>query len=342
MVSSNPPRKIVNYPIAGDPNGGALFIYGDSNAKKMAIMSAGFPDDQEVFLPFASRLAKETDTLVGVTCVPGYDDRPDKPWTDHKKDGYTFDEMAIAFREAAKVLRSESTCPSKPKFTGIFHDWGVIPGSTWANRAIEDDSADAPDELVLFDVLLGPHPQTKDRPHAQKPSMHEIFITIYYRFVYAFSFFMQSIGFNLLAGIFFGLGNLSMQLFKLGPLYQIDIDIISGRPQLPLRRFIYMCYPYFYMFKTIVLDGGKALTDATLPKDLKKTPVLYLYGKEKRIMFHDYVSVKILEREHAEGRSPSNAIAVDDAGHWLYVQKPDLCFDAVKDFMQGSQGGAVN
>ena len=84
MVSSNPPRKIVNYPIAGDPNGGALFIYGDSNAKKMAIMSAGFPDDQEVFLPFASRLAKETDTLVGVTCVPGYDVRPDKPWTDHK------------------------------------------------------------------------------------------------------------------------------------------------------------------------------------------------------------------------------------------------------------------
>ena len=68
-------RKIVNYPIAGDAKGGALYIYGDANAKNIALMSGGFPDDHAIFIPFASRLASESDTLVGVTCPPGYDDR---------------------------------------------------------------------------------------------------------------------------------------------------------------------------------------------------------------------------------------------------------------------------
>ncbi len=136
MVVANPqPRKIVTYPISGDEKGGALYIFGDSTSSRIAIMSAGFPDDQSIFCPLASRLAKETGTLVGVTCIPGFDDREDKSWTTHKKEGYTWDEMVHAFREAVKVLRSESTFSStktsektKAELVGIFHDWAVVPG----------------------------------------------------------------------------------------------------------------------------------------------------------------------------------------------------------------------
>ena len=88
----------------------------------------------------ASRLANEIDALVGVTCLPGFDDRADKPWIEHKRekrDGYTFDEMAGCLREASKALLSESRC-SKPKIIGLFHDWGVLSGTMWANRAIEE------------------------------------------------------------------------------------------------------------------------------------------------------------------------------------------------------------
>ena len=147
------PTKIVTYPIAEDPNGGAIFFYGNPNASSIAIFCAGFPDDQENGQVFCSRLAEENNTLVALTCLPGYDDRPDKKWQTHKAEGYTFDEMAAAIREAVKVLRREST-NEKAKLTAIFHDWGVAPGMMWANRSLEDENADSPDDIVLFDVLM--------------------------------------------------------------------------------------------------------------------------------------------------------------------------------------------
>lgn len=79
MASKNPPRKKVTYPIPESPEGGSLFIYGNANATKLAIVCAGFPDDHEVFLPFASHLAEEANVLVGVMCLPGYDSSETKP-----------------------------------------------------------------------------------------------------------------------------------------------------------------------------------------------------------------------------------------------------------------------
>ena len=121
------PRKVVNYYTAGDPKGGALFIYGNADSENIAIFCTGFADDHDVGMSFCSKLAEKNNTLVGLMCIPGFDDRPDKPWTAHKKGGYTFEEMADAVRESVKVLRAESTV-EKAKLTGIFHDWGVMPG----------------------------------------------------------------------------------------------------------------------------------------------------------------------------------------------------------------------
>jgi pimeloyl-ACP methyl ester carboxylesterase len=330
------PRKLVNYPLPNDDeNGGVLYLYGESNSPALAIFCAGYPDDHEHFLPFASRLAKETNTFVGVMCLPGYDDRPDKPWKEHKKEGYSFNEWVSTIRVAVKALRSESTHEGgRTKLIGFFHDWGVIAGSIWANRTVEEGSPDAPDELVLFDVLGPPHPEMKDVPQAKKPSVNEIVVTLAYRIVLGVSFGLQLYMSKALALVFFIIGFIPLGILRLSPLYKIDSAIIEARKGMTFERKIYMAYPYFYMLKSILL--GRSKTDFTafsLPLDLNKTPVLYMFGTCKRIMFHDFAAVHVLEREAKEGWSKSDAVAVDHAGHWLYIHQKDACMEAVKAFM---------
>jgi len=335
VQTSIPPRKVLTYPITADDNGGAVFIYGDPKASRIAILSAGFADDQSIFLPFAARLAEETDTLVGVTCLPGYDDRDDKSWTRHKKDGYTFDEQERAFREAVKALRSESeyeknNSGKKLEVVGIFHDWGVVGGLMWCNRAIEDDSENAPDKIVLFDVCTGPHRHMKDLPSARSMTPSDIFVSLFYKIMFAITFLCyRFVGTGLAYAVhFLGLGVMSS--FKIGPLLEIDRDYELC---IPCPRLFYMMYPYYKLFQSLLTGNAKVFKDASMPMDLKKTPCLYLYGTEKRVQFHEDICVKVLEREEKEGRSLSKAVAVEDAGHWLYVQKFDVCFNEVKTFL---------
>ncbi len=326
------PHKIERFQLGDDPNGGAVFFYGKPDSNKIAIFCAGYPDDHENGQVFCSRLAEENDTLVGLTCLPGYDDRPEKRWYTHKPEGYTFDEMAGGIRDAVKVLRAEST-NENAKLTAIFHDWGVVPGMIWANRSLEDSNADSPSEIVLFDVLTKIHKTHKEGlPEFDKPSFHKTFVTHYYRLVFAFAFGIQKYFSKYLALPCFFLGFMPMMLLPIGPTLAIDDKIHTSRVK-PLDpfRMIYMTYPYFELYKT-VLNGTYSvkLADATLPKDLKKTPVLYLYGTEKRVQFHDDRDLYVLEREAKENRSKSNA---ENAGHYLYIQQADLCLDEVKKFM---------
>ena len=334
-----PPRKVVNYRIADEDKAGALFILGDAAAPKMAILCAGFPDDHAIFLPFASLLAENTEggCLVGVACLPGYDDREDWPWTAHKAEGYTFNEMAMALREAVRALRAESTYEGADgggaKLTAIFHDWGVVPGLMYANRALAEPNADlSPREIVLFDVLPPPHPEHKDVPAAPKESLYHVAVTLGYRIVLAAAFLIQRFVSKLLALAVLGLAFGALGALRLTPLRGIDVKVINAR-NVPLdpNRMIFMAYPYFYMFRAL-LTGNQDFSGCSLPKRLDVTPVLYLYGTEKRVMFHDNGARMVLQREGEEGRK-SNAVAVKDAGHYLYVQQPEICFEAVKAFM---------
>ena len=64
----------------------------------------------------------------------------------------------------------------------------------------------------------------------------------------------------------------------------------------------------------------------------KKTPMLFMYGEEKRNKFH---TDKIVELVRA---TPGcKVVPVADAGHWLYheSQQAELCFREVKAFVLG-------
>lgn len=334
------PKKIVTYPILDDPIAGAVFLYGDFDAPNLAICCAGYPDDHEHFIPFARDLAKKANCLVGVTCLPGYDDREDHPYTACKPEGYSFDEMIGAMQEAVKALRKESTYKKgTAKLTGIFHDWGVLPGVGYTNRALalanDYMSKDlCPDQVVLFDVMGPPHPETENMPIVRKDTLYEIFVTLTYRIVFATAFGIRRFVSKTLAQVYLIPNMVALGVLRIGPTLEIDAKVFEQRKvPISLDRMIYMAYPYFNMFKAMLFPGPKgAFPELSLPKDLVKTPFLYMYGTEKRIHFHDRRAVEVLKRENKEGRK-SNAIAVEKAGHWLYLHQPEFCLNEVVKFV---------
>ena len=328
----------VTYPIGDEVQGGSIYLIGSPSARNIAIISAGYPDDHECFIPFATKFAEQNDAFVGVTCLPGYHDSTEKPWREYKKNGYTFDEMVNAFREAAKIVESrniyEKTIGVKPRLIGIFHDWGVAPGSMFINRH-RQEYPDRKVEMINFDVLGSPHPEMEKEliPKIAPFSLYEIYIALGYRSIFAMMHLTQRYLPEKLANVLFIPLILTMQIFRLSPTYKIDAKVFESRktPLDPLRM-MYMAYPYVNMFKAIFTGKSqKVFQDFSLPKDLGKTPVLYMYGTEKRIMFHDHRSVQILK----SSKGKSNAIGVENAGHWLYTegQKMEYCLEKVKEFL---------
>jgi len=338
------PDKIVTYPVGSEDDVGALFLFGDAGqATRLIFMCAGYPDDHENFLPLAHRLATQTKSFVGVTCLPGFDDRPDRPYTANKPEGYSFQEWVGAFKEALKVLKRE--CPKKVPLVGVFHDWAVLSGLMWTNQTVEEDGGgNSPDRIVLFDVLLPPHPDDRKRaPTVPRDTVREVVTTLTYRVMLASCFAIRRYVSKALAQIAFGMGWSVLSLFRLNPTGKLDEQTVkSHRQPMTPDRLVYMAYPYYNLMKSFLTNRmAEDLRKCYLPRDLRKTPVLYMYGTDKRVMFHDKSALALLKQERekasdaaAAAGSGSDAIEVQDAGHWLYLHRPDLCFDAVANFVK--------
>jgi len=345
-----------------DDNRGALYLYGDPSCEKLALCCAGYADDHIVFQSFANELSLKGDNgvFVGVMCLPGYDDRPQDgaSWTTHNPDGYTFDDWSNAVRDAVNALRKESTFAggvSKTKFTGIFHDWGTIAGGIWMNRVLaeaeakdrnnnnngEDNEYFKPKNVVYFDVLLSPSKSTNQTelvPSSSEvvfPSMKSNICRWLYRIVLANSFLLQRYISKYVAAVTFIVGFTLLELFGLGPLFPFDTKSIEplynkNGPK-SIFRMMYMAYPYWLLFQPSTMKKMKE--EFKLHENWKETPILYMYGTKKRTQFHDERSIKMLESGAQHKTSTSRVIAVEDAGHFLYVQKPKLCVDSVYQFM---------
>lgn len=347
------PNKIITYPIGDDPIGGALYLYGNINASNIAICCAGYPDDHTCFQPFADQLAKRANCFVGVTCLPGYDDRDDHPYTVNKNDGYTFEEWTDAMQTAIKILRDISTNPNA-KLTGIFHDWGVVAGMTYTNRSLRENEINktnnsnkyCPNQVVIFDVLGPPHPDTPNKPITVKPTIYEIVVEISYRIILATSFALRKYISKYFAQLYFIPNMIGLSILRLQPSKDVDTKLVRKK-SISLDRMIYMAYPYYNLMKTILTNTVKdVFIDLCLPKNLQKTPILYMYGLEKRIHFHDKCSIQILQREQEKQEKQkqkdkkknhqhrSKVIAVENAGHWLYIQQFELCLKEVIQFVQ--------
>ena len=358
MASLPRPDKKIPFPIAHDDTGGSLFVYGSPQSVKLhngktnvIICCAGFPDDHRSFMPIASRLAKEEGCLAGVICLPGFDDLPEKPWKTHYRDGYTFNEMALAFKAGATSLLKEAVDSTDTKredidYTVLLHDWGVVVGMIQVNRAVEEEAelskpslSLVPNQVVLMDVGLPFHPKDNGRPKQRRLTFPDRTVPfweacseIYYRAYLAFTFFCQRYVSRVLAMLVLALGSLIMKVFRLSPIKAIDGKTLEDRKLDPFR-FAYMCFPYFMAAKAVLT--GKASTEieehATLPV-LDDIPVLYMFGMDKNIQFHDNNLVDCLGKMEQQG-SRSRAVAMEKGGHWFYLQQPVETFQHIHKFL---------
>jgi len=279
-------------------------------------------------------------------CLPGFDDREEVPWTSHKKEGYSYDEMTQAVREASKALRAAST-HEKPELTGMFFDFGTFAGTQWASR-LEEEAKDAnasadlvkPDRVVFFDVILGPSPNAEDIPtDIETPTTKELVSGNLYNFVFALGFLTQRYIAKLLAPFVVFPPLILLTILGLTPLHEFDpiaTDPLYGDKKPGLFRLFYLTYPYWNYIKVCWAEKSWAgpKKTITLHQDWKATPILYLYGKKKKCYFHNFATLAMLEREEAEKRSLSKVVGVEEAGHFLFVTKHDECLKHVLDFVK--------
>lgn len=328
---------------SGQPNG-VLHVFGDASSSKIALLCAGFPDDHTIFLPFAEALSKHG-IMAGVMCLPGYDDRPEDgiPFQSHPRKGFTFDETAKAVREASRSLR-ETSIHENPEFIGIFHDWGVVAGTLWAER-LEKEAQDnpkirMPNKIVFFDVMGPPSSKMSNYIHPREvksKSIHEK-LSYLYQFVFAISSMMQRCLPRIIAAAFAIFGYAVLTILRISPLKSSDfnsVDAIYGDRKPGLARWASMMYMYLNIFTSDTMLRWR------VHRDWKKTPILYMYGKKKRTHFHSNNVVAMLKREEVEQRSLCRVVPVEGAGHWLYVQEHELCLKHVLDFIQAENTFAM-
>jgi pimeloyl-ACP methyl ester carboxylesterase len=330
------------------PGDARLHVYGNPNSKHLVIMSGGFPDTQQAFTPMAKRLATTAAAggcLVGITLPPGYDDSLDL--SVYPKDGYSFDDWVTTMECAIVALRSYSKQPTEETtLTGIFHDWGVLMGTMYANHIstkMNEKSTNKNykhlklDRLVIYDILMPAHPETENRPRGnQNKTLRQKASQISYQLFLASAFVIYRYLSIYATMVHFAIGNAFAMLLGIYPVSQGDMEFCAEFFKIQtiaqLRRLTYMTYPYAEFWK-IVLQGKlkSFLRQICLPKNVDETPILYLYGSGKPYDLSDANAVALLEREQLAGK-PSRVIKVDGAGHWLYRQQPDVCHAAMQDF----------
>merc|ERR1719253_106544 len=121
------------------------------------------------------------------------------------------------------------------------------------------------------------------------------------------------------------------------PIYPFDgksLDSLYGDKKPGLLRMSYMMYMYRYGIYDAYKNGER--DSISLHEDWKNTPVLYVYGKKKRDMYHSEDSLKLLEREETEKLSLCRVRGIEEAGHFFYVpeQKLEESVQHVADFIE--------
>mmetsp|Transcript_82909 Transcript_82909/g.161491 ORF Transcript_82909/g.161491 Transcript_82909/m.161491 type:complete len:337 (+) Transcript_82909:52-1062(+) len=316
--------------LLGISNGAKIFVIGRKDASQLVFCQAGYPDNHSAFVPLARRLAEECDCFVAVSCMPEFDLAEGSSL--QRPAGYSHDETALCFGQAVAAFRKQATSSPKAPLTLVLHDWGVAPGTIYANRCVKENSRDAPPpvRLVLFDVLPPTKAPTKELTGFLPDSFYEFIVHLNYRAAFAASFLLTKLS-GAIATAFFNVAcALTFGVFVkwLNPTGALDGKKGEGASVKSTAVLPQLCYPYYYMFREMVFPGA-LMNEFELPSNLDEMPVLFLFGKEKNTMFHTAKGLSVLDA--AQG---SNHVGIPAAAHWLYLQKPETVFPLVTGFMK--------
>jgi pimeloyl-ACP methyl ester carboxylesterase len=342
----------LTYPLPKSGGSGRVLVYGDPNLYKTASSSsvlsspptgttttttttlilfcAGFPDDIRAFQPLAMRLASSSSHIVcGVTCPPGYDSSSICVEQQQSCD-YDLVDMAKCIGLATQALKTHVLVAANnngttTKTVGVFHDWGCIAGNICANDYYDFDG------IVYVDVLPSPPNVTV---WTRGFTIHQTIVWTLYTSLYAVMHAVQRhIPWPYLAALpltVCGVCDQALRVLGLVPLKNIDYTTIADtyqKDRLSSRQLINMMYPYYQLYKNL-LRGRPVIPTASCLS--AQTPTLFLYGVDKTLQFHTKKDLVWMGQYSHLMKS----VAVDGAGHWLYVQKPDVTFDEIDAFLR--------
>jgi pimeloyl-ACP methyl ester carboxylesterase len=313
------PDKIVSYPLRHEECG-SLHIFGNAkDATSVVIMCPGYPDDQTVFYPLAQRLSSSLGSLVGIVCLPGYD-------RTMERDLWSFLEIADGLREAIQVLRKDV----KPelKLFGIFHDWGCVVGTMYANRAVanEDRKELIPDRLILLDVLLSP--RGARRSSLSRKDVYQGMVFVLYQIPLAIAFLIYRYISKALACAVLSMTGLILPSLLLN--HPTDLKHLEERQALKAPQ---LAYPYYHAWKSLITLQKKEFAFCYLPKDLVNMPVLFVHGQHKKIPLHVQQGEDMLNKENEKGNR-SKVAAIPNGGHWFYLSDLDECWGHIQAFLK--------
>jgi pimeloyl-ACP methyl ester carboxylesterase len=325
-------EQVIAYAIPGHDDGGRLVCYGNKDAKRIVFFCGGWPDDCSVFSPLAQRLAASNSNLLcGVTCLPGYD------YTTHseyRRSAFSTSEVNSSLREACKVLRTTVSTNANAQLTGIFHDWGCVFGAMLVNR-VHKDTPRYFSSLVYFDILPPLHNSLGVK---RSVNIKQAVCVTFYTSLFAVCHGIQRYLSFYLAAPILAVGFGLLNVLGLFPTRRVDGLTFRStqQPKLTPRRIMYMQYPYFNVYKALLMGERRTMAGFCLPVSLQETPVMYLYGLDKNLQFHNDNMLAWLIQEAAREGSSSKVISVPSAGHWLYLQQADVCYEAVQEFLSQS------
>jgi len=338
-----------------------------TTVSRILLLAAGYPDDHSVFVPLASRLAAEQpDCITAVTCLPGFDNdteddndgtpQPQDSYHTPRPDGYTFPEIAAALREAAKVVKRQNP---HAHLSVIFHDWAVVPGLLFVRQALREDQAAAaqqqlegttthaplslaPDQMVLMDVLFSPFGAAEAK-RAPLASWYKITVLYAYQHALVLLFVVHRDLSQRLARWLFPIVCHVLCALRLFPLHRsVDRRWLVATPA---ERRIDKCYIYWQFWKAVYsgeFQRNHLARDWLVPLD--RVDLLFLYGTDKVVHFHDSLMVEHLNNYDNDNDSCHHrhkAVGVPNAGHWFFLQQPDLTFHEVRDFCFGSSNSTT-
>lgn len=264
-----------------------------SDCTPVLVMLSGFPDSHALWDAVVAEFSSVYHMVSIVT--PDYDQPALRSrW------GYTPNEV-VDMIEAAIL---EHLGPTHP-FDLLMHDFGC-----WWGFVIEGRLAPRVRKAVALDVGIPARPGTERvRGFFWQIPYQLFFATVFYTGARASPALAQA----LLTGMY------KLGLFELfGPLGFKSKG--TPRPREEIRW--WLCYPYFHLWYGLVCR----LRMPRAPRMLQ-APLLFLWGKRKRTMFHSEDFVERLRKD-------PGCLAVElDCGHWLQTEAPAQMLAEMRSFL---------
>ena len=270
-------------------------------AVPVLILVAGFPDAVSTWNPLLPYV--EPHFHVVPLAYPGLDPDDIPRLEAERYWGYSLDEVVAALLAVIQKYR-DAGCHT---IYLLGHDWGSFPV-----LKIAHDHPTAVTAVVSEDIgIVTP---------IAKLGLKNIVIILGYQMLF--------VGIFLVSRIF--------PRFLSRPLCWMAIGLYPWNLMSPLRqplpvaslvRSFYQMHPYFHIYFDMLKKRQVS------PIRFPKTAFLYIYGQDKRVMFHSEQFLQKLEQPRSSNHY-CRCIGYEDAGHWVHQSHPGRMAKDMMEFFQ--------